>query len=274
MTAIRQKGWPPVVRFASCRIERRHDGRHAASAGHPQEGAVGRWREQNDVVAAPAPAAPVRRVTQHNRWSAGDLRLSSVCQPRRTPMNRLSGDQKGKTPPSVPGIGLAARVATGRSQIWYAELAPATNTMFWPSGETATWVAVPVPRDLGPPNDVFSGGAIVNTTGPAAGATSPARRSAMNAVAASVNPRASTPVAAQGSTRCQRERAYEGSVRTGCVWRTVEQFLNLNARVADVPHPRLRILFQATSQQPAEDPRASALARRSIRALSSRPTPA
>ena len=35
----------------------------------------------------------------------------------------------------------------------------------------------------GPPNDVFSGGAIVNCTGPAAGVTSPARRSAMTAVA-------------------------------------------------------------------------------------------
>jgi hypothetical protein len=37
--------------------------------------------------------------------------------PAKNPMNRLSGDQNGKDPPSVPGIGLAARVATGRSQI-------------------------------------------------------------------------------------------------------------------------------------------------------------
>ena len=35
-------------------------------------------------------------------------------------MNRLSGDQNGNVPPSVPGIGRAARAATGRSQIWYA----------------------------------------------------------------------------------------------------------------------------------------------------------
>ena len=49
--------------------------------------------------------------------------------------------------------------------------------MFRPSGDTATCVAMPVPPPRGPPNDVFSGGAIVNCTGPAAGATSPARRS-------------------------------------------------------------------------------------------------
>jgi hypothetical protein len=43
---------------------------------------------------------------------------------------------------------------------------------------------VPVPPAGRPWNDVFSGGAIVNCIEPAAGATSPARRSATSAVVA------------------------------------------------------------------------------------------
>src|SRR5688572_11072027 len=59
-------------------------------------------------------------------------------------INRLSGDQKGKVPPWVPGIGVAVRAPIGRNQIWYVDGPPATNTIFWPSGDTATCVALPV----------------------------------------------------------------------------------------------------------------------------------
>src|SRR5262245_35220421 len=73
MPAIWQKGRPPMARFTCCRIKCGRDGRHTARAGHPVEGAVGRRCEQNDVVAVPTPAPSERGVTQHNRWSAGDL---------------------------------------------------------------------------------------------------------------------------------------------------------------------------------------------------------
>ena len=121
------------------------------------------------------PPRPSRGVTQ-DVGGPPAIRIFFSLPSAKNPMNRLSGDQNGKAPPSVPGIGLAARVATGRSQIWNASSAPATNTTFRPSGDTATCVAVPVPPALGPPNDVLSGGTIVNCTGPAAGVTSPARR--------------------------------------------------------------------------------------------------
>ena len=80
----------------------------------------------------------------------------------KNPMYRLSGDQNGNVPSSVPGIGVAVCAATGRSQIRYANWAPATKTMLRPSGETASCVAAPVPPALGPPNELPSGGAIVN----------------------------------------------------------------------------------------------------------------
>src|SRR5262245_25160891 len=73
MTAIWQKVRPPMARFTCCRIKGGRDGRHTARGGDAVKGAVGRWCEQNDVVAVPTPAASERRVTQHNRWSTGDL---------------------------------------------------------------------------------------------------------------------------------------------------------------------------------------------------------
>ena len=39
---------------------------------------------------------------------------------------------------------------------------------------------------------------------------------------------------------------------TGAFWRAAQQFLDLKARLADVPHPCLGILFQAAGQQPAK----------------------
>ena len=85
--------------------------------------------------------------------------------PAKKATNWLSGDQKGNVPPSVPCIGRASPLASGRSQIWNAAWAPATNTMLRPSGEIANCAARPVPPPAGPPKTVFSGGAIVNWTG-------------------------------------------------------------------------------------------------------------
>ena len=105
----------------------------------------------------------------------------------KNPMNRLSGDQNGNVPPSVPGIGLCCQRGDRSQPDLIRGWAPATNTMCRPSGDTANCVAVPVPPPGGPPNDVFSGGAIVNCTASAAGVTSPARRSAMTAAAISAS---------------------------------------------------------------------------------------
>src|SRR5688572_2584912 len=123
----------------------------------------------------------------------------------KNPTNRLSGDQNGKVPPSVPGISRAPTAPTGRSQSWYLVGLPATKTMLRPSGDTATWVAMPVPPAGGPPNDVLSGGTIVNCTGPAEVGTSPARRRANAARTLSVNPIVSTPTDAHGGTRRQTD---------------------------------------------------------------------
>ena len=98
-------------------------------------------------------------------------------------MDRLSCDQNGNALPSVPGIGRASALATGRSQIWNADGAPATNAMLRPSGEIASCAILPVPPAAGPPKTVFSGGAMVNWTGSVATAPDRDVRSATTAVA-------------------------------------------------------------------------------------------
>ena len=168
-------------------------------------GRLRRLTESSVVTRVGTPPAPETRWTARMPEGANRIALSRLQLPPRpygashstnaappasgtffsfraakNPMDPLSGDQKGRSRLRC-GIGRAASAASGRGQISYAGRAPATNTMFRPSGETATWVAMPVPPPRGPPNDVFSGGTIVNCTGPAAGATAPERRSAMTA---------------------------------------------------------------------------------------------
>jgi hypothetical protein len=53
-------------------------------------------------------------------------------------MDRLSGDQKGKVAPSVPASGCAIVVASGRSHRRDGPSPAATNTIWRPSGESAT----------------------------------------------------------------------------------------------------------------------------------------
>ena len=48
--------------------------------------------------------------------------------PSKNAMNRLSCDQNGNAAPSVPCIGRASALATGRCQSWNADWARATNT--------------------------------------------------------------------------------------------------------------------------------------------------
>ena len=78
-----------------------------------------------------------------------------------------------------------------------------------PSGDRATCVALPVPPAGGPPNVVFSGGAIVNRTAPVEGVTSPRveRRPAIAvAISASVAAAATT-----HGTRGRRGRVTAGA---------------------------------------------------------------
>ena len=138
------------------------DTRCEAGAGAP-------GREQDHVVATPTPAAPGRRVTQHGRWSAGDrdfLQFAAREEPDEPAVGRPEGEGPAFGPRNRP-CGQRRRQVAARSG--NAGWAPATNTMFRPSGDTATCVAMPVPPAEGPPNDMFSGGAIVNCVEPAAG---------------------------------------------------------------------------------------------------------
>src|SRR5438094_726337 len=66
----------------------------------------------------------------------------------KNPMKRLSGDQKGKSAPSVPANGCAERELSDRIQSCVLpEESVATNARRLPSGDTAK-----------APNSVFSGG--------------------------------------------------------------------------------------------------------------------
>src|SRR5439155_21526097 len=71
--------------------------------------------------------------------------------PEKKARKRLSGDQKGRKPPSVPRSGCAVRASSGRNQREYLPSEPkALKTRRRPSGEIAAE----------PTNDVFSGTAI------------------------------------------------------------------------------------------------------------------
>ena len=66
--------------------------------------------------------------------------------PAKKATHRLSGDQKGNVPPSVPSIGRASPLASGRTDLERG-LARATNTMSRPSAEMQVGsAAVPPPR--------------------------------------------------------------------------------------------------------------------------------
>src|SRR5262245_42806293 len=87
-------------------------------------------------------------------WTSILLSLESA----KTPMERLSGDQKGYEAPSVPSNGRAVREARGRTQ---SRSLPspvrATKASRRPSGESTTG-----PGDVPPKLKVdFSGGRIV-----------------------------------------------------------------------------------------------------------------
>ena len=144
--------------------ERRDGCRHAAAARHAKEARTQRSIEHDDVVATPAPAAPACRVGQLRGWSAGDRNLLQLA-PGEEGDELAVGRPERKRSALGSLIGRASPLASGRSQIWNAAWAPATNTMLRPSGEIASCAARPVPPAAGPPKTVFSGGAIVNWTG-------------------------------------------------------------------------------------------------------------
>src|SRR5262249_2160069 len=87
----------------------------------------------------------------------------------KNPTHWLSGDQNGKSAPSVPGIAWAASACRDLSQsVAFAPGAVATNTIDRPFGDRANWGTATVAM-LGPVNDVFSGGFKLKRTTSAAG---------------------------------------------------------------------------------------------------------
>src|SRR5271168_1606277 len=89
----------------------------------------------------------------------GPPRVSSFLSFRlaKKPTQRLSGDQKGNAPPSVPGSGCALAVSSARSHNWLLPSSPAAaNTIRLPSGDNATG-----PELFAKWNEAFSGGSIV-----------------------------------------------------------------------------------------------------------------
>src|SRR5215510_7897941 len=67
--------------------------------------------------------------------------------------------------------------------MWNTDWAPATNTMLRPSGDIASCALLLVPPAAGPPKDMFSGGAMVNSTRSDAGVPGRDSRRATTAVA-------------------------------------------------------------------------------------------
>ena len=113
--AIGQKVWPPVVRFARRRIEGRDGGRHPAGAGHAQEARRVDGVNRITLSRLQLPPRPPARHTAR-RWSAGDLDFLQFAS-REEPDEPAVGRPEWERPAFVPGIGVAARAATGRSQI-------------------------------------------------------------------------------------------------------------------------------------------------------------
>src|SRR5262245_18867830 len=55
----------------------------------------------------------------------------------KNPIERLSGDQKGNTAPSVPDMGRPDTESSERSHSCNRPSSVAAKTIFWPSGESA-----------------------------------------------------------------------------------------------------------------------------------------
>ena len=161
MLPVRQKVRPPMSVFpgSECR-----DGcRHAAAARHAKQA---RARQRSNTITLSRLQLPPRPVAVSARSKGVPPAIATFFSlpPAKKATNWLSGDQNGNAPPSVPCIGRASPLASGRSQIWNTDWAPATNTTWRPSGEIASCAARPVPPAAGPPKTVFSGGATVNWT--------------------------------------------------------------------------------------------------------------
>ena len=179
-------------------------------------------------------------------------------------MNRLSGDQNGKVPPSVPGIGRCASAGDRPQPDLVSGFGRRRRTRCSGHQETPppVWRCQCL-QPSGPPNDVFSGGAIVNCTGSAAGATSPARRSAMIAVAI----RAMVDSAATShATRFDRAggvaRPCRGAIaRSGCHPFEIAQ------QIARALIPVVRILREARADDAVERRRGDGLDARHRRRL-------
>ena len=139
--------------MASSPVGERGDGcRHAPAARDAKQA---RTRARSNTMTLSRLQLPPRPLVrrQLDGRSAGDrdlLQLAIREEPDESAVRRPERER----PASVPGIGRAARLATGRSQIRYADWAPATKAMFRPSGDTATCVALPVPPAAGPPKTV------------------------------------------------------------------------------------------------------------------------
>ncbi len=80
---------------------------------------------------------------------ATSIRFS--CPLEKNPIDRLSGDQKGRAAPSVPASGRALSTLRGRSQICGVPSGAATNRKVRPSGES-----VNSPRKLSAPGVAIS----------------------------------------------------------------------------------------------------------------------
>jgi hypothetical protein len=109
----------------------------------------------------PRPSGASHRVTGGPPASATSFSLPSAKNASDAP----SGDQNGNAALSVPGSETLMVASRRRSQSWNLPSAvPATNAMCRLSGDTASWVACPVPAPHRPPNWRSSDGGIVNRT--------------------------------------------------------------------------------------------------------------
>ena len=274
--AIGQKVRPPVVRSPGRRIEGRDDGRHPAAARHALESGAAatlmartgsRCRGSNFRRARPA---------RHTASVGGPPAIWTFFSlpSAKNPMNRLSGDQNGKVPPSVPGIGLAAS-ARDRSQ---PDLITGPG-----AGDERDVPAIRRHRHLC--GDARSARRRTSKRRVLrrrdrelhrgrGGCDSPARRRATTAMAITITP---TSERASGRPRQHAlpgrpDRVHDGGHRLRPAHR--QQFLDLEPRVADVAHPRLGILSQAAGQQPAKSHGRRRRQGAPVGLLQSRPPPA
>ena len=141
---------------------------------------------------------------------------SSVCHPRRT---RWTGCQATRTER------LRLRCPESASPSRWRPVAARSDTRVWRllrrrcsghRGRPPACVALPVPPAAGPPNDVFSGGAMVNRAGPSAGVSPLARRMSMTAVA--ISARANTAATSHGTRRDRAGQVIVGALPYRSNW--------------------------------------------------------